>query len=80
MRELTHFIGGTRVPGTSGRFGDVFDPSTGQITVLDAPPVPRRSFVSASPLDDGSLLVAGGYDADIAPTADARVVRVPPAR
>jgi malonate-semialdehyde dehydrogenase (acetylating)/methylmalonate-semialdehyde dehydrogenase len=30
-RELTHFIGGTNVPGTSGRFSDVFDPSTGRV-------------------------------------------------
>lgn len=30
-RELTHFIGGRHVAGTSGRFGDVFDPSTGSV-------------------------------------------------
>ena len=30
-RELTHFIGGEHVAGTSGRFGDVFDPSTGAV-------------------------------------------------
>ncbi|MEU4313335.1 CoA-acylating methylmalonate-semialdehyde dehydrogenase [Nocardia sp. NPDC024068] len=30
-RELTHFIGGKHVPGTSGRFGDVFDPNLGQV-------------------------------------------------
>ncbi|TWF93721.1 CoA-acylating methylmalonate-semialdehyde dehydrogenase [Saccharopolyspora dendranthemae] len=30
-RELEHFIGGKRVPGTSGSFGDVFDPNTGQV-------------------------------------------------
>ncbi|WP_433871832.1 CoA-acylating methylmalonate-semialdehyde dehydrogenase [Saccharopolyspora sp. CA-218241] len=29
--ELGHFIGGKRVPGTSGAFGDVFDPNTGQV-------------------------------------------------
>jgi malonate-semialdehyde dehydrogenase (acetylating)/methylmalonate-semialdehyde dehydrogenase len=29
--ELTHFIGGKRIEGTSGRFGDVFDPNTGQV-------------------------------------------------
>jgi hypothetical protein len=28
VRELTHFIGGLPVAGTSGRFGDVYDPST----------------------------------------------------
>ncbi len=30
-RELTHFIGGEHVVGTSGRFGDVYDPSTGVV-------------------------------------------------
>ncbi|GII94852.1 CoA-acylating methylmalonate-semialdehyde dehydrogenase [Sinosporangium siamense] len=29
--ELTHFIHGRRVPGTSGDFGDVFDPNTGAV-------------------------------------------------
>jgi malonate-semialdehyde dehydrogenase (acetylating)/methylmalonate-semialdehyde dehydrogenase len=31
MREITHFIGGEHRAGTSGRFGDVFDPSTGEV-------------------------------------------------
>ncbi|MBO1804758.1 CoA-acylating methylmalonate-semialdehyde dehydrogenase [Leucobacter ruminantium] len=31
MRTLTHFVGGERVAGTSGRFGDIYDPSTGRI-------------------------------------------------
>jgi malonate-semialdehyde dehydrogenase (acetylating)/methylmalonate-semialdehyde dehydrogenase len=31
MKELTHFIAGKHVGGTSGRFGDVFNPSTGEI-------------------------------------------------
>ena len=31
VRDLTHFIGGVPVSGTSGRFGDVFDPSTGEV-------------------------------------------------
>src|SRR5438309_1255270 len=30
MREIGHFIGGKAVKGTSGRFGDVFDPNTGE--------------------------------------------------
>ncbi|MEU8632760.1 CoA-acylating methylmalonate-semialdehyde dehydrogenase [Amycolatopsis sp. NPDC048633] len=29
--ELTHFVGGKPVPGTSGRYADVFDPSTGAV-------------------------------------------------
>jgi malonate-semialdehyde dehydrogenase (acetylating) / methylmalonate-semialdehyde dehydrogenase len=31
MKTLTHFIGGKHVAGTSGRFGDVFDPATGEV-------------------------------------------------
>jgi malonate-semialdehyde dehydrogenase (acetylating)/methylmalonate-semialdehyde dehydrogenase len=30
MQELSHFIGGKRVQGTSGRFADVFNPATGE--------------------------------------------------
>src|SRR6201996_1202213 len=31
MKELSHFIAGQHVKGTSGRFGDVFNPSTGEV-------------------------------------------------
>lgn len=31
LKELTHFINGRFVPGTSGRFVDVYDPSTGEV-------------------------------------------------
>ena len=31
VSELTHFIAGKRVKGTSGRFGDVFNPATGKV-------------------------------------------------
>ena len=31
MRTLTHFINGGRVEGQSGRFGDVFNPATGEV-------------------------------------------------
>ncbi|MEE2033777.1 CoA-acylating methylmalonate-semialdehyde dehydrogenase [Rhodococcus chondri] len=31
VRELTHFVGGKHVSGTSGRFADVFDPNTGEV-------------------------------------------------
>ena len=31
MREIGHFIGGKVVQGTSGRFGDVFNPNTGEV-------------------------------------------------
>jgi len=31
MRNLTHFIGGKHVQGTSGRYGPVYDPMTGEV-------------------------------------------------
>jgi malonate-semialdehyde dehydrogenase (acetylating)/methylmalonate-semialdehyde dehydrogenase len=31
MKELSHFIAGQIVKGTSGRFGDVFNPATGEV-------------------------------------------------
>jgi malonate-semialdehyde dehydrogenase (acetylating)/methylmalonate-semialdehyde dehydrogenase len=31
VRELTHFIGGRHVKGTSGRFLDVYNPATGEV-------------------------------------------------
>ncbi len=31
MRDINHFVGGRSVAGTSGRYGDVFDPNTGQV-------------------------------------------------
>ncbi len=31
MKELSHFIAGKSAPGTSGRFGDVFNPATGEV-------------------------------------------------
>lgn len=31
MRELTHFINGAHVTGTSGRFADIYNPATGEV-------------------------------------------------
>jgi malonate-semialdehyde dehydrogenase (acetylating)/methylmalonate-semialdehyde dehydrogenase len=31
MEELSHFVNGQRVKGTSGRFADVFNPATGEV-------------------------------------------------
>ena len=31
MREVHHFIGGKGVTGTSGRFGDIYNPNTGEV-------------------------------------------------
>lgn len=32
MREIGHFIGGRQVAGASGRFGDVFNPASGELS------------------------------------------------
>ncbi|MEM9842247.1 MAG: aldehyde dehydrogenase family protein, partial [Pseudomonadota bacterium] len=31
MREVSHFIGGERVAGRSGRFGDIYNPNIGEV-------------------------------------------------
>lgn len=31
LREITHWIGGQKVTGSSGRFGNVYNPATGQV-------------------------------------------------
>lgn len=41
VREITHWIGGAKVFGSSGRFGDVFNPATGKVQ-------------AKLPLDDGA--------------------------
>ncbi|WP_194817612.1 CoA-acylating methylmalonate-semialdehyde dehydrogenase [Nocardia sp. XZ_19_385] len=46
VRELTHFIGGQHVPGTSGNFGDVFDPNIGQVQARV--PLASKSEVEAA--------------------------------
>ena len=43
---LAHFINGLAVEGTSGRFGDVFDPATGRVTARV--PLASRDEVSAA--------------------------------
>jgi malonate-semialdehyde dehydrogenase (acetylating)/methylmalonate-semialdehyde dehydrogenase len=44
MKEVGHFIGGKAVAGTSGRFGPIFDPATGEETG-------RVAFASAAEVD-----------------------------
>lgn len=31
QRDVHHFINGKAAPGTSGRFGDIYDPNTGEV-------------------------------------------------
>ncbi|UYP20317.1 CoA-acylating methylmalonate-semialdehyde dehydrogenase [Rhodococcus sp. Z13] len=46
VRELTHFVGGQHVAGTSGRFADVFDPNTGEVQARV--PLATRAEVEAA--------------------------------
>jgi malonate-semialdehyde dehydrogenase (acetylating)/methylmalonate-semialdehyde dehydrogenase len=45
MIELDHWVGGRRVPGTSGRFGEVTDPARGVVTK-------RVPFASTAEVDE----------------------------
>jgi len=45
MREISHFINGKSVTGASGRFGDIYDPNTGQIQA-------RVALATAAEIDD----------------------------
>lgn len=31
LRQVGHFVGAKEIPGRSGRFGDVFEPMTGDV-------------------------------------------------
>ena len=44
MRTINHFIDGREAPGASGRFGDVFNPNTGEVQA-------RVALASAAELD-----------------------------
>lgn len=44
MKEIPHFVNGRETPGTSGRFGDVFNPATGEVQA-------RVPFANAGEVD-----------------------------
>jgi malonate-semialdehyde dehydrogenase (acetylating)/methylmalonate-semialdehyde dehydrogenase len=50
MRDIQHFVSGAALAGTSGRFGDVFDPNTGEVQarVALATPVELDAAVQAA--------------------------------
>ena len=47
------------------------------MTTVSETAQPRRSFVTATVVGDRRVLVAGGYDDEVTPTASARIVTVP---
>ncbi|CAN5181048.1 CoA-acylating methylmalonate-semialdehyde dehydrogenase [soil metagenome] len=53
MRDIHHFIGGRSVVGASGRFGDVFDPNTGEV----------QARVQLASLDELDAAVANAAEA-----------------
>jgi malonate-semialdehyde dehydrogenase (acetylating)/methylmalonate-semialdehyde dehydrogenase len=58
-RELTHFIGGRAVAGTSGRFADVFDPNTGEVQAR----VPLASKAEMTAAIDNAEVAQRGWAA-----------------
>ena len=69
MRNIDHFIDGRRVPGISGRHGDVFDPNSGQVQA-------RVALASVAELDRAvqSAVVAQRDWAKVNPQRRARVM------
>ena len=51
VETLNHFIQGKRVPGDSGRYGDVFNPATGEVAA-------RVPLANAAELDRAVLAAA----------------------
>ena len=50
MSDIEHFIGGKHVAGTSGNFGDVFNPASGeQIRRVGVRRAPTRSTRRSQP-------------------------------
>ena len=59
MEELTHFIDGQRVKGTSGRFADVYNPATGEVQAR----VPLASSAEMDKAVQGALKAQPGWEA-----------------
>jgi malonate-semialdehyde dehydrogenase (acetylating) / methylmalonate-semialdehyde dehydrogenase len=54
MNDIQHYIGGKRVDGTSGRWGEVFNPATGE-------QVRRVSFAGKAEVDRAVAAAAGAF-------------------
>ena len=56
MRAINHFIDGSSFEGASGRFGDVFNPNTGEVQArvqLASPAEMDRAVQAAQAASDG---------------------------
>ncbi|MDO9525487.1 MAG: aldehyde dehydrogenase family protein, partial [Gemmobacter sp.] len=58
MQELTHWINGKHVKGTSGRFADVFNPHTGEVQYKV--PLASKSELDSAIADAAKAQVAWG--------------------
>jgi malonate-semialdehyde dehydrogenase (acetylating)/methylmalonate-semialdehyde dehydrogenase len=56
VQTIGHFIGGKPVSGSSGRFGDVYDPATGQVTK-------RVAFAAAGEVESAVAAAAAAFPA-----------------
>lgn len=56
MREVHHFVGGKTVAGTSGRFGDIYNPNTGKVQA-------RVALASEAELDKAVANAAEAFPA-----------------
>ncbi|MEK9143994.1 MAG: aldehyde dehydrogenase family protein, partial [Elusimicrobiota bacterium] len=67
--ELRHFIGGKKVAGKSGRFGDVYDPTTGEVRA-------RAPYASKAEVEEAIADSAKAFPAwsALSPQARARVL------
>jgi malonate-semialdehyde dehydrogenase (acetylating) / methylmalonate-semialdehyde dehydrogenase len=68
-RQHTHFIGGEPLPGNSGRFGDVFNPATGEVTAR----VPLAGTADVDAALSAATAALPGW-ADTSPLRRARVM------
>ena len=64
VKDIGHFVGGKHVKGTSGRYAEVYNPNTGEVSArvaLASPEELRAAVGNASVFDDRSR-VGGRLD------------------
>ena len=73
MRDVHHFIGGKTVTGTSGRFGDIYNPNTGEVQARVALATEAGGTVSGDSGDRTGYI--HGADAMVARVCDVEGAR-----
>jgi len=66
---------GDVVVGGAGQTAEVYHLAAGAFTVADGDMGAERFFATATTLPNGSVLIAGGYDANIQTTAQAWIYK-----